>query len=116
MHLTRQTLQPNTTQPGNMRCRGYGSLWLDHAARHVIDSAPRHLQAYKKAALEWHPDKHADRGEVERREAEAKFKKLGEALEVLTDEFKRKLWDEGHDLDSISQRVQMRDQQQGGRR
>ena len=47
--------------------------------------------------------------------AEAKFKELGEALDILTDEFKRKLWDEGHDLDAIAQRVQMREQQQGRR-
>eukprot|EP00900_Chrysochromulina_parva_P000074 jgi/Chrpa1/10067/Chrysochromulina_OHIO_Genome00023866-RA len=66
--------------------------------------------AYKRAALEWHPDKHSDKGEEERKAAEAKFKKLGEALDVLTDEFKRKLWDEGHDLESIEQQVQMRAQ------
>ena len=41
-----------------------------------------------------------------RKEAEAKFKALGEALDVLTDPFKRKLWDEGHDLESIAQHVQ----------
>lgn len=71
--------------------------------------------AYKKAALEWHPDRHSDKSEEARKEAELKFKQLGEALDVLTDEFKRKLWDEGHDLESIAQRVQMRDQQQGHR-
>lgn len=66
--------------------------------------------AYKKLALEWHPDKHGESEEAKKK-AEAKFKELGEALDVLTDEFKRKLWDEGHDLESIAQRVQLRDQQ-----
>ena len=67
--------------------------------------------AYKKAALECHPDKASN--DDERKAFEVKFKELGEALDVLTDDFKRKLWDEGHDLESIAQRVQMRDQQQG---
>lgn len=71
--------------------------------------------AYKRAALEWHPDKHADKGEEAKKAAEAKFKQLGDALEILTDEFKRKLWDEGHDKESIEQQVQMRQQQQQGR-
>ena len=69
-------------------------------------------QAYKRAALECHPDRFSDKGEAERKVAEAKFKELGDALDILTDEFKRKLWDEGHDAESIAQRVQMRDQQQ----
>ena len=65
--------------------------------------------------MEWHPDRHGDKDEAARKEAEAKFKQLGEALEVLTDDFRRKLWDEGHNLEAIAQRVQMRDQQQGRR-
>ena len=71
--------------------------------------------AYKRAALEWHPDKHGHKDEQGRKEAERKFKELGVALEVLTDEYKRKLWDEGHTLESIEQHVQMREQQQGRR-
>ena len=66
---------------------------------------------YKRAALEWHPDRHVDKDAAGRKEAEAKFKALGEALDVLTDAFKRKLWDEGHDLESIAQHVQRRNQQ-----
>ena len=71
-------------------------------------------QCYKRQALECHPDKHSDKGEEARAAAEAKFKLLGDALEILTDEFKRKLWDEGHDREAIEQQVQMR-QQRGGR-
>lgn len=68
--------------------------------------------AYKRAALEWHPDKHAEESAEQRAEAEAHFKKLGEALEILTDPFKRKLWDEGHTVESIGQQAQQRRQQQ----
>jgi len=68
--------------------------------------------AYKKLALEWHPDRHSGSDEASKKAAEARFKKLGETLEILTDPFKRQLWDEGHDLDSIAQRVQMRERQQ----
>ena len=77
----------------------------DHATEGEIRSA------YRALCVKWHPDKHTQSDEARKR-AEAKFKELGEALDVLTDEFKRKLWDEGHDLESIAQRVQMRDQQQ----
>ncbi|KAL1519757.1 hypothetical protein AB1Y20_023265 [Prymnesium parvum] len=67
--------------------------------------------AYKKAALLVHPDRLADADEATRKKAEAKFKELGSALDILTNEFTRKLWDEGHDLESIAQRVQMQKQQ-----
>merc|ERR1711871_560415 len=52
--------------------------------------------AYKQRALEWHPDKHTETEEA-RATAEAKFKLLGEALEILGDEFQRKLYNEGYD-------------------
>jgi len=61
--------------------------------------------AYKQRALEWHPDKHAHSDEA-RRAAEAKFKLLGEALEVLGDDFQRKLYDDGYDKEAIAERVQ----------
>ena len=73
-------------------------------------------QAYKKAALACHPDRFSDKGEKEKKDAEKRFKELGEALDILTDEYKRKLWDEGHDLESIAEQVQRRGMQQGGRR
>lgn len=60
--------------------------------------------AYKARALELHPDKAEARGESQAK-AEAAFKQLGEALETLADEFKRKLWDEGYDKAAIEERV-----------
>lgn len=42
-------------------------------------------KAYKKAAIKWHPDKHANASEEERAEAEAQFKEIGEAFAVLSD-------------------------------
>jgi len=40
-----------------------------------------------------------------KKEAEERFKLLGEALEILTDDFKRKLWNEGYDREAIFERV-----------
>jgi DnaJ-class molecular chaperone len=56
-----------------------------------------------KQALEWHPDRHAG-GEtgVTKDEAEARFKLIGEALEILGDTHKRKLYDDGHDKEVIA--------------
>lgn len=61
-------------------------------------------QSYKQLALEWHPDKHTD-NEDKRKEAEERFKLMGEALEILTDTFKRQLYDEGYDKEAIEERV-----------
>ena len=63
--------------------------------------------AYRQRALECHPDKVADRADAAAKaRAEAAFKRLGEALEILTDPFKRQLYDEGHDKASIEERVE----------
>lgn len=47
-------------------------------------------KAYKKAAIKWHPDKNPDN----KVEAEAKFKDIAEAYHVLTDEKKRRMYDQ----------------------
>ncbi|XP_078179243.1 dnaJ P58IPK-like protein [Carex rostrata] len=54
-------------------------------------------RAYKKLALQWHPDKNQDN----RVEAEAKFQEIAAAYEVLGDEDKRVKYDRGEDLDEM---------------
>eukprot|EP00467_Chlorarachnion_reptans_P005036 CAMPEP_0114524316 /NCGR_PEP_ID=MMETSP0109-20121206/21787_1 /TAXON_ID=29199 /ORGANISM="Chlorarachnion reptans, Strain CCCM449" /LENGTH=515 /DNA_ID=CAMNT_0001705745 /DNA_START=254 /DNA_END=1801 /DNA_ORIENTATION=+ len=56
-------------------------------------------KAYRKAALKWHPDKNKG-SEEEEKIAEEKFKDVNEAYEVLSDENKRRRYDNGEDLDA----------------
>ena len=50
-------------------------------------------KAYRKQALEWHPDKHKDNKEA----AEKRFKEVNEAYQILSDATKRKAYDSrGH--------------------
>lgn len=50
-------------------------------------------RAYRKQALEWHPDKHKDNKDV----AERRFKEINEAYQVLSDPQKRSAYDQfGH--------------------
>ncbi|XP_020647657.3 dnaJ homolog subfamily B member 2 [Pogona vitticeps] len=46
-------------------------------------------KAYRKKALQWHPDKNPDNKEF----AEQKFKEIAEAYEVLSDKGKREVYD-----------------------
>ncbi|KAJ4970553.1 hypothetical protein NE237_003652 [Protea cynaroides] len=52
-------------------------------------------RAYKKLALQWHPDKNVDN----REEAEAKFREIAAAYEVLGDDEKRVRFDRGEDIE-----------------
>lgn len=47
-------------------------------------------KAYHKLALKWHPDRNLDNKE----EAEAQFKDISEAYQILTDPAKRKIYDD----------------------
>lgn len=53
-------------------------------------SADEIKKAYRKAALEWHPDRHKDDKET----AEKKFKEINEAYQVLSDSQKRAAFDQ----------------------
>jgi len=51
-------------------------------------------KAYRKQALEWHPDRHKDDKET----AEKRFKEVNEAYQVLSDREKKSAYDQyGHD-------------------
>mmetsp|Transcript_4523 Transcript_4523/g.4667 ORF Transcript_4523/g.4667 Transcript_4523/m.4667 type:complete len:622 (-) Transcript_4523:318-2183(-) len=63
---------------------------------------------YKVKALELHPDRwsNAEFTDEQRKEAENKFKDIGNALEVLCDPQRRQLFDEGYDREAIEERIQ----------
>lgn len=52
-------------------------------------------RAYKKLALQWHPDKNVDNREA----AEEKFREIAAAYEVLGDDEKRVRFDRGEDME-----------------
>ncbi|KAH9582237.1 DnaJ domain [Trypanosoma melophagium] len=52
-------------------------------------------RAYKKACLQWHPDKWANASEEERLHAEKMFKEVGEAFSILSDPKKKRMYDNG---------------------
>lgn len=52
-------------------------------------SADEIKKAYRKRALEWHPDRHKN----DKAEAERRFKQINEANKVLSDPFKRSVYD-----------------------
>jgi DnaJ family protein C protein 3 len=54
--------------------------------------------AYRKLAMQWHPDKTQDLSAEERERAEVLFRDIAEAKEVLCDEEKRGKYDRGEDL------------------
>ena len=53
-------------------------------------SADEIKKAYRKQALEWHPDRHKDNKEA----AEKRFKEINEAYQVLSDSNKRSSYDQ----------------------
>ncbi|OGM15877.1 hypothetical protein A2V56_05275 [Candidatus Woesebacteria bacterium RBG_19FT_COMBO_42_9] len=56
-------------------------------------SADEIKKAYRKQALEWHPDRHRDEKEA----AEKRFKEINEAYQILSDSQKRSAYDQfGH--------------------
>ena len=66
-------------------------------------------KAYRKAALKWHPDRWSSKAEEEQKKAEAMFKDVSHAYEVLSDPKKRERYDQGADIEDL-------DSEGGGRR
>ncbi|XP_019618060.1 PREDICTED: dentin sialophosphoprotein-like isoform X2 [Branchiostoma belcheri] len=58
-------------------------------------------KAYKKKALETHPDRHSSATPEEKAEQEKKFKEIGEAYATLSDSKKRVRYDNGQDIDDM---------------
>lgn len=71
-----------------------------------FSSEPEIKSAYKLKALECHPDRLGPHASLEdRKEKENEFKLVGEGFEILTDQFKRSLYDKGFDKEAIEERV-----------
>merc|ERR1719270_1912782 len=56
-------------------------------------------KAYRKRAMVHHPDRHAGATEVEKKDHEQKFKEVGEAYAILSDEKNHRLYDSGQDME-----------------
>lgn len=57
--------------------------------------------AYRKAALKYHPDRHTNKSDAEKAEAEAMFKNIGEAYEILSNPEKKARYDSGVELEDM---------------
>lgn len=57
-------------------------------------------KAYRKRALEHHPDRHVGATEEEKQDHEKTFKEIGEAYGVLSDAKQKSRYDQGQDLDN----------------
>eukprot|EP00931_Biecheleriopsis_adriatica_P101994 TRINITY_DN77032_c0_g1_i1.p1 TRINITY_DN77032_c0_g1~~TRINITY_DN77032_c0_g1_i1.p1 ORF type:complete len:551 (+),score=117.27 TRINITY_DN77032_c0_g1_i1:32-1654(+) len=51
-------------------------------------------KAYRKLALEWHPDKQVGKSDEEKKAAEDKFKEISAAYDTLSDPEKRRVYDQ----------------------
>lgn len=57
-------------------------------------------KAFRKLSMKWHPDRHANDSEKDKKEAEEKFKEIAEAYGILSDKEKRDKYDRFGDADA----------------
>ena len=63
------------------------------------DATTRQVKsAYRKLAIQWHPDKHAGQGEEAQEKAKKMFQDIGEANEVLSNPEMKEKYDRGEDV------------------
>lgn len=72
-------------------------------------------KAYRKLALEWHPDKHADATEEHQATVRLKFQSIAEAYEVLSSEDLRSRYDRGEEVNGNPESQQSRQHNPFGR-
>jgi len=77
---------PRSTQNHNELVDYYEILGIEKTASNADVR-----KAYRKLALKWHPDKNPDQQES----ATVRFKQISEAYEVLSDDKRRNIYDEG---------------------
>jgi len=77
-----------------------------------VASLPEIKKGYREKAAQWHPDKKSHLDETARKNAEAVFKRINEAHEILTDPVRKQWWDEGYDEDAIKERLEMKKQKE----
>jgi len=58
-------------------------------------------KSYRKTALKWHPDRHANSTEEKKTEAEKVFRDINLAYEVLSDPQKKQKYDSGVDVEDL---------------
>lgn len=58
-------------------------------------------KSYRKSALKWHPDRHANSSEEEKTKAETSFREINHAYEVLSDSEKKARYDSGVDIEDL---------------
>lgn len=76
--------------------KGYYSLFgfTEEDKKLPFDEFKKKLKKkYKEMALKYHPDRQEGKNDKEKKEAEDKFKEIGEAYEILSDEAKKKEYD-----------------------
>jgi DnaJ homolog subfamily C member 7 len=79
----------------------YGLLGVSSMASELEIKA-----AYNRKIAEWHPDNYAEAPAAAQKAAAERHRLLGDALEILCDDFKRQLYDEGYDHEGIQERIE----------